>query len=560
MKLKVRMGGRGNGLRFSVTTKIAVALCLLITFLMGAVGFSIFLRDQALLKKEFEQKGWNIVHTALQFSGNYLQIGNLEFLNNLVKKIGQYDNISYAMVLDAGGKVLAHTDAKQVGSRINDEESKSALAARADVMKTRYNEQGEPAVMDFYSPINTAGGSTIGFFRLGVDLSALNSYTRETAINIVSIILAAILAGIFLAATISKRILQKPLMDLTAATERLATGDFSFKVPIRNKDELGDLATAFNTMTIHLANLIQSIKSSAVDINRSAEQILGRLQTSDRANLRLSQTFDVLKQGTEEQLEILKSSISLSEQLSDQSRHAMDSVLQILNEINKTTQIGEGGVAAISKIASNIEESGHSLENTRQALKEVGNKGRLFSETINFFSSLLEKNSAVIVQVALEAARSGNDELARTAEELHSITENSNQRIKQMSRELGEIQNTWLEAEAALSGNLRRLSEGQDAVKDAGRSLEKVINSLSQSKLIIEETAAAAQRQSASIENIVESQSGIIEGLLRSINKSSGAGSDTKLQMENLHDIDSLAKKLMRMVDRLNGLSLQFKV
>jgi hypothetical protein len=46
---------------------------------------------------------------------------------------------------------------------------------------------------------------------------------------------------------------------------------------------------------------------------------------------------------------------------------------------------------------------------------------------------------------------------------------------------------------------------------------------------------------------------------MKSINKSSGAGSDTKVQMESLHDIDSMAKKLIRMVDRLNVLSLQFK-
>ncbi|MCL6480022.1 MAG: methyl-accepting chemotaxis protein [Peptococcaceae bacterium] len=344
MKLKRSGGNHCSGLRVSVATKIAVALSLLISFLMAAVGTSVFLRDQALFKKEFQEKGWNIVHTALQFTGNYLQVGNMEFLNNLVKKIGTYQDISYVMVLDAGGKVLAHTDEKQIGVMINDEEAKDAMAAKADVIKIHYNEGGKPAIMDFYSPINTAGGSTVGYFRLGVDLSAFNKYARETAVNIFTTILAAISAGIFLAATISKRILHKPLKDLTAATERIATGDFSCKVPVHKHDELGDLATAFNTMTVHLANLIQSIKSSAADINKSAEQILGRLQTSGRANTRLSQTFDLLRQGTEEQVEILKNSIAISEQLSDQSKHAMDCVLQILSEINKTTQAGESDI------------------------------------------------------------------------------------------------------------------------------------------------------------------------------------------------------------------------
>ncbi|OPY55964.1 MAG: Methyl-accepting chemotaxis protein CtpH [Pelotomaculum sp. PtaU1.Bin035] len=548
-----------NRLRISVATKIAIALSLLISFLMAAIGTSVFLRDQAIFKRQLEEKGWNIVHTALQFSGNYMQAGNTELLNNLVKTVGTFQDISYVMVLDAGGKVLAHTDDKQTGSKMNDEVTRNALALKANVMKICNDEQGKPAVMDFYAPINTAGATT-GYLRLGVDLTGLNKHARETVINIILICLAAIMAGIFLAALISKRILKKPLRALTAATEKLATGDFSYKVPVYMKDELGDLASAFNTMSVHLSNLIQSVKSSAVDINKSAEQILGRLQTSDRTNNRLSQTFNLLKQSTEEQVSILKQSISLSGQLSDQSKQAMDSILQILNEVNKTFRMGENGVSAIAKIAANIKESGQSLENTNNSLKQLENKGRQFGKNIDYFSNLLKKNTACTVQVALQAARSGNEELTRAAEELHNISEDSSRRIKQMSQELEDVQNTWKEAETALGGNMKRLTDGQEAVREAGESLEKVLQSLLQSKGIIEEIASAAHRQSANIEDIRQGQSGIIDALLKSINKSSGAGNDTKLQMESLHDINSLAKKLMRMVDRLNVLSLQFKV
>jgi len=547
-------------LRLSVTTKIAIALSLLVTFLIAAVGTSVFLRDQSIFKKEIQKKGWNIVQIAAQSSGIYLQTGNMESLKNLIKTIGNYQDITYVMVLDAESKVLAHTDNRQTGSKINDKVIQEALASKADISKIRYNEQGKPTIMEFFAPINTMGGSTTGYFCLGMDLGGLNRQARETIINIILICLAANLSGISLAALITKRILKKPLQDLTAATEKLATGDFSYKVPVRFQDELGDLATAFNTMSVHLSNLIQSVKSSAMDINKSAEQILGHLQTSGRTNSRLSQTFDLLKQSTEEQVTVLKQSIALSEQLSSQSKQAMDSILQILSEVNKTTRLGESGMSAISKIAANIEESSRSLVNTRISLKELENKGLQFSKTINHFSNLLDKNNAFTVQAALQAARSGNNELARAAEELHSISEEASRQIKQMSQELAGVRNSWAAAETALGGNMERLAAGQDAVRDAGSSLEKVLQSLLQSKDIIDEIASAAQRQSTSIENIKQRQSGIIDGLLKSINKSSGAGSDTRLQMESLHDIDSLAKKLMRMVDRLNVLSLQFKV
>jgi len=560
MKLKIFNRTDGPGLKLSVTTKIAIALSLLISFLMAAVGTSVFLRDQALFKNSLEEKGWAAMRVALNLSSTGLLSGDKDFMNSFVNKIASHQDISHVMVLDSAGKVLAKTEEKQSGVIINDEDTRRALAAKTDKMIVRYDAGGKPALMDFYTPINAASGGTAGFLRLGVDLSELNKHATDTIINIVLITIAAIFAGIFLAALITKRILQRPLLDLTAATEKLATGDFSYKVPVRNLDELGDLATAFNTMSVHLANLIQSVKSSAIDINKSAEQILGRLKSSDRANNRLSQTFDMLKQGTGEQVSILKQATNLSDHLYDQSKHAMDCILQILSEVNKTVHAGEDGVTAISKINSNMEESHRSLENIFGTLKQLEDKGPHISKAIGHFSELMEKNKACTVQVALHAARTGNEELTRSAEDLHRISEKSNHFINELSGEIDIIQNTCRDAETILGLRLKSLSEGKDTIREAGESLEKVLHSLLRSKDIIEEIASSAHKQTASIEDIKRNHSGIIEELNRSMKSSSSAENDAKMQMENLHDIDSLAKKMVRMVDRLNVLSLQFKV
>ncbi|MDD4334519.1 MAG: HAMP domain-containing protein [Desulfotomaculaceae bacterium] len=560
MKLKIFSRTDGPGIKLSVTTKIAIAMSLLISFLMAAVGASVLLQNQALIQKNLEEKGWHTMRTVLNLSSAGLLSGDKDLMNNLVNKIGADQDISHVMILDSAGRVLAKTGEKQSGAVFNDEDTRQALAAKTDKMIVRHDAEGKPALMDFYTPIKAASGGTAGFLQLGVDLSELNQHAADTIINIVLITIAAIFAGIFLAALITKRILQRPLLDLTAATEKLATGDFSYKVPVRNLDELGNLATAFNTMSVHLANLIQSVKSSAADINKSAEQILGRLKSSNRANNRLSQTFDMLKQDTGEQVSILKKAAGLSDHLYDQSKHAMDCILQILSEVNKTVHAGEGGFAAISKIDSNMEGSCQSLENIFDTLKQLEDKKPHISETIGFFAELMEKNKACTVQVALHAARTGNEELTRSAEDLHRITEKSNHFINELSAELDIIQNTCRDSATSLGLRLESLLEEKDTIRKAGESLEKAFHSLLRNKDIIEEIASSAHKQAANIEDIKRNHSGIIEELNRSMKSSSSAENDAKMQMENLHDIDSLAKKMVRMVDRLNVLSLQFKV
>jgi methyl-accepting chemotaxis protein len=547
------------GFKLSITTKIAIALCLLITFLLSSVGLTMFIRDQSLIKKEFTEKNWSIVHTVSPYAGGFINSNSPEALASLVKRVGANQNISYAAVTDSAGNVLAHTDSRQVGTKVSGETAKNAMAAKADVSSVN-NNSPDNSVMDFFSPINTSTGATVGYFMMGADLATVNKYIMDTIIFNTIVAILAILTGIFLSVLISKKILKKPIEDLTEATERLATGDFSYKVPVYKKDELGELANSFNTMTIHLANLIQSVQSSVCDINKSAEQILGQLKTSDRTNIKLSQTFDVLKNSSEEQVDILKQSLALSEKLSEQSGQVSKYMSQVLMEVNKNVHAGEEGSAAVSRVNDGIEKSSQSLENTKSSVKQLVEKCVQFNESIDYFRNLSAKNTDFTVKAALLAARNGSQELAQTAEDMHNISEESTRRINLIYDELEELKGSWQDIETALDVNIERLTDGQAAVSDVKGNFENIIKSLRNGKEIVEEAASAARMQSSNIEEIMESQHGIIDELLKSVNKSTGAGSDTRLQTESLHDIDSVAKKMMRMVDRLNVLSLQFKV
>jgi signal transduction histidine kinase len=63
-------------------------------------------------------------------------------------------------------------------------------------------------------------------------------------------VLASIILGLLLARTLTH-----PLREITTATTKVAKGDLEQQVPIRSKDELGELAASFNQMS---ADLTQS--------------------------------------------------------------------------------------------------------------------------------------------------------------------------------------------------------------------------------------------------------------------------------------------------------------
>jgi two-component system sensor histidine kinase BaeS len=73
--------------------------------------------------------------------------------------------------------------------------------------------------------------------------------------------LIALTLGLFLARTLTR-----PLRELTAASQSMAQGDLEQQVTVRSKDELGELAAAFNRMSSELARANQARRQMTADI------------------------------------------------------------------------------------------------------------------------------------------------------------------------------------------------------------------------------------------------------------------------------------------------------
>ncbi len=82
-------------------------------------------------------------------------------------------------------------------------------------------------------------------------------------LNTLGIVLlfAMVFPIVFFAYIVGRRI-SSPIVDLTEATEKMAAGDLTQRVNIKRSDELGVLATSFNTMAENLGNKSREIEAS----------------------------------------------------------------------------------------------------------------------------------------------------------------------------------------------------------------------------------------------------------------------------------------------------------
>ena len=102
-------------------------------------------------------------------------------------------------------------------------------------------------------------------------LQALALPINLVTTTLVISILAFIAAG--LSSVRSARRIVKPIQDLAAAARSIREGDLSQHVPIKEEDEVGELAETFNTMTEQLHQTLQGLSTELAERQRIADEL-----------------------------------------------------------------------------------------------------------------------------------------------------------------------------------------------------------------------------------------------------------------------------------------------
>lgn len=238
----------------SLTQKLTLAF--LFIGLIGAALVAIFVSVRT--QREFDQfvvdrYQQDIVDQLAEYyetNGSWAGLSgiNLQLTRpNDDKSPPKYSRAPVALV-DAANVVVLESHDYRLGQRLNRTQLHNALPVKVDgelvgqvLIDTRdgvdQRDQISPE-QDFLGRVNQA----ILYSALGATVLAL-------------------ILGVLLARAISR-----PVKELTEATHRVADGELGLQVPVRTRDELGDLTNSFNRMSADLATANQLRRQMTADI------------------------------------------------------------------------------------------------------------------------------------------------------------------------------------------------------------------------------------------------------------------------------------------------------
>jgi nitrogen fixation/metabolism regulation signal transduction histidine kinase len=103
--------------------------------------------------------------------------------------------------------------------------------------------------------------------------SEIQAITREVMRLMILGLAIALIVSAYACYRLSRSILQ-PIQSLTQATRKLGEGEWEHPVPVNSRDELSELATAFNKMAAQLQEYRQSTTDEIVRLHRTMETTL----------------------------------------------------------------------------------------------------------------------------------------------------------------------------------------------------------------------------------------------------------------------------------------------
>ncbi len=181
-----------------------------------------------------------------ELSTRYLQTENFVQLQVAVKLLG-LKTATRLTVIDFDGVVVADSDKepKAMDNHIRRPEVKEALLYAFGVA-TRFSNTLKTEMM-YLAQVVRADQKVLGYARVSLPLTAIDQRISESRKAIIFGIGVVAFVTLFFGFFLAQHFI-KPLLSMTRMAQAMAAGDFSQRLTLKRKDEIGSLARTFNVM------------------------------------------------------------------------------------------------------------------------------------------------------------------------------------------------------------------------------------------------------------------------------------------------------------------------
>jgi len=283
----------------TVNSKLIFSIGFITVLIFGIFSY-IFITHQnnQLIAEVF--RGASIFSDTVARSTRYdMLMADRQGVHRMIENIGKQSGVEVVRIFNKEGKIMFSSNKKETDQYVDKNAEACYICHSAErplerlstSERSRIFQGKNHRVLAMITPIyndpdcyNAACHAhpkelrVLGVLDVGMSLVEVDNQLKRNQVLFIFFTLIAIFCISSILALFIHRLVTKPVKQLVSATKTVALGNLDVELPVKTKDEIGQLAISFNRMVEDLKKANQQIQSLNIELEKKVEERTRKLR------------------------------------------------------------------------------------------------------------------------------------------------------------------------------------------------------------------------------------------------------------------------------------------